>query len=107
MNDKLNTAPVAPEQVVAAAWKLVPLEPTEEMLRAGHNYGAYGRDNIHSWDDPRAVYLAMLAASPDGAPVAMVQFIEPVMTMHRGIRCIWQNERCGSLGGGRKQVARR
>lgn len=78
------TSPVAPEQVVAAGWKLVPMEPTEEMLRAGHDYGAYGRDNIHSWDDPRAVYLAMLAASPDGAPVAMAQFIEPVMTMHRG-----------------------
>lgn len=80
------TAPVATEQAqaVAEGWKLVPVQPTEEMLRAGLDYGAYGRDNIHSWDDPQAVYLAMLAASPEGAPVAMAQFIEPVMTMHRG-----------------------
>lgn len=58
----------------APAYKLVPVEPTEAMLRAGLETDAYGREDIHSWDDPQAVYRAMLAAAPavqaGGEPVA-------------------------------------
>lgn len=55
------TSPVAPEQVVAAGWKLVPVEPTRDM-----------RDAAKAWTDaPTSVYRAMLAASPEAAPAAM------------------------------------
>ena len=45
-------------------WKLVPVKPTEDMLRAGLEADAYGREDFHSWDDPQAVYKAMLDAAP-------------------------------------------
>ena len=47
-----------------SGWKLVPVEPTEEMIQAGHiattQYGAYSNPVI--W--PTKCYRAMLAASP-------------------------------------------
>ena len=50
---------------ISEGWKLVPIEPTEEMCDAGLKTSAFGRDNIHSWDDPETVYKAMLAAAPE------------------------------------------
>lgn len=56
---------------VPEGWKLVPVEPTEEMLGAGlrakleDGSSAFpGKDIIRSWDNSQAVYRAMLAASP-------------------------------------------
>ena len=49
-----NTAPVAP-----TGWKLVPAEPTEEMLKAG--YFEPTRANS-------AIYKSMLAAAPEYEP---------------------------------------
>lgn len=57
-------APASEAVALRKGWKLVPIKPTEEMLRAGLDADAYGRENIHSWDDPQAVYRAMLAATP-------------------------------------------
>ena len=39
-------------------WKLVPVEPTVEMLTAG------SKEAIQSSHSPRGVYFAMLAAAP-------------------------------------------
>lgn len=55
----LYTSPTIPE-----GWRLVPIEPTREMMQAGLSVKAFGREDWHSWDDPLAVYRAMLAAAP-------------------------------------------
>lgn len=66
------TAPVATEQAqaVAAGWKFVPVEPTEEMMAAASEEREHcrraGRIALAS-----NIYRAMLAASPEAAPAAM------------------------------------
>jgi hypothetical protein len=53
---KLYTAPIPP--VVPEGWKLVPIEPTTEMINAGMRVGAYGGYS------ERDCYTTMLAAAP-------------------------------------------
>lgn len=52
-------APVITEPAVPTGWKLVPIEPTEEMVKAGtpHTEGDYSL--------PYSLYKAMLAAAPE------------------------------------------
>jgi hypothetical protein len=52
---KLYLGPVAPAQVQAPGWKLVPLEPAREMLDDGIRLGDVSIEEI---------YRAMLAAAP-------------------------------------------
>lgn len=49
-------------------WKLVPLEPAEEMLIAGRNEPLVGENDEDAPEDYRAVYKAMLAAAPSDKP---------------------------------------
>lgn len=80
------TAPVATEQAqaVAAGWKVVPVEPTPEMVKAYLDANdAYWKrtdelpENPGKWrqgtptDATAESYRAMLAASPEAAPAAM------------------------------------
>ena len=53
-----RTTPQAPSAQVPEGWKLVPVEPTEEMLTAGA-----GAVDINS-HSPLATYAAMLSAAP-------------------------------------------
>lgn len=48
----------APQPAIPDGWKLVPMEPTEEMLRSAF-YEAGG-----SYENTEGIYSAMLAASP-------------------------------------------
>jgi hypothetical protein len=48
---------------VAEGWKLVPVEPTEAMLRAGVDW-TNRDDSLYDTDGTKAIYRAMLAASP-------------------------------------------
>jgi len=48
--------------VAAPAWKLVPVEPTEDMLYLGGDAQA---QSIGSYGEPGCVYRAMLAAAPE------------------------------------------
>lgn len=60
----------APEAVqpVPEGWKLVPVEPTEEMVYAGgYSKWAVGNDGDGIGMKPDVVYRAMLAASPSEA----------------------------------------
>jgi hypothetical protein len=58
---------------VPPGYALVPIEPTEEMHRAGLyaklgcGERAFGRQKIHSYDDTEAVFKSMLAAAPQAA----------------------------------------
>lgn len=57
---KLYTAPVAQAQhSVPEGWKLVPVEPTEDVLEAIHNGGYVGDDQELRW-----FYQSILAAAP-------------------------------------------
>ncbi|MBN0115463.1 hypothetical protein JTL56_11000 [Pseudomonas aeruginosa] len=57
---KLYTAPVAQAQhSVPEGWKLVPVEPTEDVLEAIHNGGYIGYDQELRW-----FYQYILAAAP-------------------------------------------
>lgn len=64
----LNAAPV--QQVsVPDGWKLVPVEPTEEMIRAGIQTGLIAKAQQEGpchwqWTYPGGFYRAMLAAAP-------------------------------------------
>lgn len=60
----------APAVQVPSGWKLVPMEPTLEMLQAAEaelerHFDEYGERADHDW-----IYRAMLAAAPAPAPVA-------------------------------------
>lgn len=65
----LTGACVAAEERAAAqtqhsvpeGWKLVPVEPTEDVLEAIHNGGYVGDDQELRW-----FYQSMLAAAPPG-----------------------------------------
>ncbi|MBS7349633.1 MAG: hypothetical protein KIG95_05655 [Comamonas sp.] len=61
-------------QVVPQGWKLVPVEPTQEMKRAGMS-------ERHD-DLSRSVYQAMLAAAPQPPEAAPVQLPEPWAISH-------------------------
>jgi hypothetical protein len=61
-------------QVVPQGWKLVPVEPTQEMKRAGMS-------ERHD-DLSRSVYQAMLAAAPQPPEAAPVQMPEPWAISH-------------------------
>jgi hypothetical protein len=56
-------------QPVPAGWKLVPVEPTPEMLQAGASIMDFDRSGWYDADVSRAEYRAMLAAAP-AAPQA-------------------------------------
>lgn len=45
-------------------WRLVPVEPTAEMVQAGRNEPLAGEADEDAPEDYRAVYRAMLAAAP-------------------------------------------
>ena len=45
-------------------WKLVPVEPTPEMLDAGHRAAWQSVPSLFDRDDVANVYRAMLAAAP-------------------------------------------
>lgn len=67
-------------------WKLVPIEPTEEMIQAGINTPCAntGDDSVDEPQDYRNVYGAMLNAAPEsvsvrGRQVEVSEFLrEPV-----------------------------
>jgi hypothetical protein len=52
---------------VPAGWRLVPVEPTLEMLQAGRDTPLAGDDAVDAPEDYKAVYRAMLAAAPQPA----------------------------------------
>jgi hypothetical protein len=72
--DKLVAQPVVPQ-----GWKLVPIEPTDEMLVADCDL-----DGFVGVDDTRKLYTAMLAAAP--APL-----VEPVQTTECQLRACDQS----------------
>lgn len=57
------------EPAVAIGWKLVPLEPTAEMLQAGQDAPVSESDE-DAPEDYKAVYRAMLAAAPHPQQIA-------------------------------------
>ena len=67
-NDKLYLAPSAqPAHIIQEGWKLVPIEPTHEMLDAGEDtfFPTYTGTPVSA---PIDVYRAMLAAAPEAKP---------------------------------------
>lgn len=59
---KLYAGPVSAQPSVPEGWKLVPVEPTEEMSDAG--WGHIDITAGQCQDGPKDVYRAMLAAAP-------------------------------------------
>jgi hypothetical protein len=64
-------------QAVPSGWKLVPIEPTDNMLDDGHealddrhHTGRFGECPGLKWSDAKACYQAMLAAAPSPELVA-------------------------------------
>ncbi|MBN0754549.1 hypothetical protein JTL99_24505, partial [Pseudomonas aeruginosa] len=55
----LYTAPAQAQHSVPEGWKLVPVEPTEDVLEAIHNGGYVGDDQELRW-----FYQSILAAAP-------------------------------------------
>ena len=55
----------APSTKPADGWKLVPIEPTDEMINAGR-IAPCTADEMDADDDYRDVYKAMLSAAPQG-----------------------------------------
>ena len=53
-------------------WKLVPIEPTPEMMlvaqKADHDHGDHEEWLEYDGEDVKRVYRAMLAASPEAKP---------------------------------------
>lgn len=74
--DKLNTAP-QPNLRVPDGWKLVPVEPTDDMLELPQTFHA-GANRFQR----RAIYKAMLEISPDPAPQPNVV----LAPKHNGLR---------------------
>lgn len=58
----------APAGAVPGGWRLVPVEPTPEMLQAGADEPLAGDHDDDAPEDYRAVFKAMLAAAPQPAP---------------------------------------
>ncbi|MBI8610318.1 hypothetical protein JEZ48_16930 [Pseudomonas aeruginosa] len=59
LDDLLAAAPAQAQHSVPEGWKLVPVEPTEDVLDAIHNGGYVGDDQELRW-----FYQAILAAAP-------------------------------------------
>lgn len=74
----LRSAPAPMQQAraegVPAGWKLVPVEPTPEMLRSGFLSESDGFDIETPSDAPGLVYRAMLAASPEPPTAAELPY---------------------------------
>ncbi|KAK50234.1 hypothetical protein [Bordetella bronchiseptica] len=71
----------------ADGWKLVPIEPTPEMIKAWHD--TYSKAVIKTGRSNRA-YAAMLAAAPEAPPVTVALDPDP-----RGVSVgVWQGSRC-------------
>jgi hypothetical protein len=45
-------------------WKLVPVEPTKEMIEAGDDSRLYAEEDGPDWRNTDSTYRAMLAATP-------------------------------------------
>ena len=71
--DKLYLAPGAqPALSIPEGWKLVPIEPTQEMKTAAIGVEVY-QDSPPStdcltWKEAEAIYTAMIAAAPEAKP---------------------------------------
>ncbi|MDH1766553.1 hypothetical protein N5D37_13045 [Comamonas aquatica] len=76
-------------QVVPKGWKLVPVTPTKEQLRAGYWSGA-GEIRLHEEWARRESYERMLAAAPQTPAAAPVELPEPSAWMFG----------CKTVGGG-------
>ena len=63
---------VATDPAVNGGWKLVPIEPTPEMMRAAqkadHDHGDHEGWLEYDGEDVKRVYRAMLAAAPEAKP---------------------------------------
>ena len=61
-----------PAPSVPEGWKLVPIEPTHEMMRsaqkADHDHGDHEEWLEYDGEDVKRVYRAMLAAAPEAKP---------------------------------------
>lgn len=73
--DKAKTA-LASQEATQEGWKLVPVEPTEEMLRDGWN--AYLGEMKGGFDRFAIVYRAMLSAAPTPPAQAQAEGVTPV-----------------------------
>ena len=53
-------------------WKLVPVEPTQEMIKAGADVECIitGIDEIDAPEDYKRVFMAMLEAAPQPEPLS-------------------------------------
>jgi hypothetical protein len=79
---------------VPQGWKLVPLEPTEEMQMAGDEVPPYpGEEGFGSQADTLTIYRAMLDATPPAPAQSWV-----------GLTVAEQNELCRKTGASRHQV---
>ena len=72
-NDKLYLAPGAqPVPSIPEGWKLVPIEPTPEMMlvaqKADHDHLEHEEWLEYDGEDVKRVYRAMLAATPEAKP---------------------------------------
>ena len=61
-----------PAPSIPEGWKLVPIEPTPEMMlvaqKADHDHGNHEEWLEYDGEDVKRVYRAMLAASPESKP---------------------------------------
>ena len=61
-----------PAPIVPEGWKLVPIEPTPEMMlvaqKADHDHGGHEEWLEYDGEDVKRVYRAMLAAAPETKP---------------------------------------
>lgn len=80
MSNEHNNAPAVPQ-----GWKLVPIEPTLQMLRSGHDsiscVGSCGEASPPEVSDFSDVWAAMLAATPPPAPSNSPEFTAAVRTL--------------------------
>jgi hypothetical protein len=61
LSDAIYKATAAPQQAIPSGWRIVPIEPTEEMIKEGLKYKAVG-------GGVATIYQKMLSASPS-API--------------------------------------
>ena len=70
IEDRVTGAQPAP--IVPEGWKLVPIEPTPEMMlvaqKADHDHGDHEEWLEYDGEDVKRVYRAMLAAAPEAKP---------------------------------------
>lgn len=58
---------LAPQPAIPDGWKLVPVEPTPEMLESAASYGGRGGYSAVRRDDASAIWRDMLATAPQPA----------------------------------------